>query len=211
MNDAIAQAVGYARGVGNREALLAGAKQCLQQKGYARTTVRDITAAAGGVSMAAIGYHFGSREALLNAALFEAMDDWGKEVERALTAVADPGATSVEQAEAMWAAMIESFASQRPLWLASVEAFLQAERSPELREQLAAGQHEARRGMTAWVEGEPEAEVAEQQVRTVGSVQTALMSGVMLQWLLDPEHAPTAAEVVAGLRALVAGMDRGND
>jgi AcrR family transcriptional regulator len=54
--------------MGNREALLSGAKQSLLEKGYDRSTVRDITAAAGGVSMAAIGYHFGSREALLTAA-----------------------------------------------------------------------------------------------------------------------------------------------
>ena len=50
--------------MGNREDLLTGAVKCLKEKGWARTTVRDIAAAAG-VSHAAIGYHFGSREALL--------------------------------------------------------------------------------------------------------------------------------------------------
>jgi len=50
--------------MGNREDLLAGALECLKTKGWARTTVRDIAAAAG-VNHAAIGYHFGSREALL--------------------------------------------------------------------------------------------------------------------------------------------------
>ncbi|MGH4006514.1 MAG: TetR family transcriptional regulator, partial [Pseudonocardiaceae bacterium] len=44
--------------MGNREDLLAGAKRCLYEKGYGRTTARDIAAAAGGVSLAAIGYHF---------------------------------------------------------------------------------------------------------------------------------------------------------
>ncbi|KPC77475.1 hypothetical protein ADL26_02655, partial [Thermoactinomyces vulgaris] len=33
--------------MGNREALLDGAKQCLLEKGYDRTTVRDIATAAG--------------------------------------------------------------------------------------------------------------------------------------------------------------------
>ncbi|MGH3910201.1 MAG: TetR/AcrR family transcriptional regulator, partial [Pseudonocardiaceae bacterium] len=69
--------------MGNREALLAGAKQCLYEKGYGRTTARDI-AAASGVSLAAIGYHFGSKEALLNAALMQATMEWGEELERAL-------------------------------------------------------------------------------------------------------------------------------
>lgn len=61
--------------MGNREDLLAGARRCLEEKGYLRTTVRDI-ATASKVSMAAIGYHFGSREVLLNQALFAAMDEW---------------------------------------------------------------------------------------------------------------------------------------
>jgi AcrR family transcriptional regulator len=33
--------------VGNREDLIAGAKRCLLEKGYVRTTVRDIAAASG--------------------------------------------------------------------------------------------------------------------------------------------------------------------
>ena len=45
--------------MGNREALLLGAKCCLLEKGLARTTARDIGGAAG-VSLAAIGYHFRS-------------------------------------------------------------------------------------------------------------------------------------------------------
>ncbi len=54
--------------MGNRDDLLDGAVRCLRDKGWARSTVRDIAAAAG-VSHAAIGYHFGSREALLTAFL----------------------------------------------------------------------------------------------------------------------------------------------
>src|SRR5215472_17197961 len=57
---------------GNREDLLAGALECLKTKGWTRTTVRDIAAAAG-VNHAAIGYHFGSREALLIEAFTQDM------------------------------------------------------------------------------------------------------------------------------------------
>lgn len=100
-------------GMGNREDLLAGARRCLVEKGWARTTIRDITAAAGGVSMAAIGYHFGSREALLNAALIEAIDEWGTETGRTLSGYAEPGAGPAEQYEAMWERIIESFTAHR--------------------------------------------------------------------------------------------------
>ncbi|MGC5014231.1 TetR/AcrR family transcriptional regulator [Streptosporangium sp. DT93] len=192
--------------MGNREDLLAGARRCLEERGWARTTVRDIAAASGGVSMAAIGYHFGSREALLNAALIEAIDEWGSETGRTL---ADPAeGASGGRYEAMWARVVESFGTHRKLWIATVEALLQAEHSDELRRYLAGAQDEGRRGLAAILLGVEEDAVADDSVRSLGAVQLALLSGVMVQWLTDPERAPKASEVVAGLRAVAAVADR---
>ncbi|NUP02788.1 MAG: TetR/AcrR family transcriptional regulator [Nonomuraea sp.] len=187
--------------MGNREDLLAGARRCLEEKGWGRTTVRDI-ATASGVSMAAIGYHFGSREALLNAALIEAMGEWGEEIGAALAALDASDQAPAERFEALWAQLVASVNEHRTLWLANLEALVQAEHSPELREQLVAGQREGRRGMAAHLAGVPEEEIPERQVRSVGSVHLALLLGVMAQWLNDPELAPSAAEVVAGLRGI---------
>jgi AcrR family transcriptional regulator len=79
--------------MGNREALLEGAKRCLLEKGYAKTTARDIADAAG-VSLAAIGYHYGSKESLLEQAFMAAMEEWFADEE--------PGAReSAEQSERM--------------------------------------------------------------------------------------------------------------
>ncbi len=71
--------------MGNREALIEGAKTCLREKGYTRTTARDIATAAG-VSLAAIGYHFGSKDALLNEAMRQALSEWGDELSRTMSA-----------------------------------------------------------------------------------------------------------------------------
>jgi len=188
--------------MGNREDLLAAAKQCLLEKGYDRTTVRDIATAAK-VSMAAIGYHYGSREALLNEALFRAMDDWGDQVGRALSPDPEAGDTPAAQFESKLSRLIGSFDENRQFWLASLEAFMQSQRSPELRRQLAAGQAEGRRGLAAMVTGQPESEVSEATVRSVGAVQLALISGLMVQWLTDQEAAPTAAEVLTGMKTLL--------
>jgi AcrR family transcriptional regulator len=187
--------------MGNREDLLAGAKQCLMEKGYSGTTVRDIAAAAN-VSMAAIGYHYGSREALLNAAMFEVMGEWGESMGRRVAERLDPAASPAEQYAAMWAAIVDVFEEYRALWLTTFEAFLVSERNPQLRAQLAAGQREGIRGLAAALAALPEDEVDEATVRTLGAVQTALLSGVMTQYLLDPEHAPSAEEVLTGLRRL---------
>ena len=191
--------------MGNREALLDGAKQAIRERGYARSTVRDITAAAGGVSMAAIGYHFGSREALLNTALMELMGEWGEEVGAAVDAgspraALDPGAAYA----AAWDRMLETFRDQPSVMIASIEAFLVSQSQPELRRQLADGNEEARCGLAAWLTGTPEDELDGETVRGIGSIHTALISGLLLQTLVDPERAPTGADVVRGLRDLVA-------
>ena len=61
--------------ISHRDQLLEGAIECLRTKGYARTTARDIAHAANG-NLASIGYHFGSKEALLNEAITRACDEW---------------------------------------------------------------------------------------------------------------------------------------
>ncbi|GAA1032248.1 MULTISPECIES: helix-turn-helix domain-containing protein [Amycolatopsis] len=160
--------------MGNREDLLAGAKRCLIERGWGNTTVRDIAAAAG-VSHAAIGYHFGSRDALLTQALVAAVDELGGEV-------AD---SSFDLSEQGLKRMIGSFGEDRALWVAQLEALVQAERSPEVREHLVQGLREARQGVG-------------------GAVQSALVIGLMVQWLLDPEEAPSAKEVADGIRAVAA-------
>ncbi|QIB48220.1 TetR/AcrR family transcriptional regulator [Streptomyces aureoverticillatus] len=188
--------------MGNREDLLAGARHCLEEKGWARTTVRDIATAAGGVSMAAIGYHFGSREALLNAALIEAIDEWGTRTGRTLASFGETGSSPVARYEAMWTAIIESFQDDRTLWLATIEALLQAEHSEDLRRYLAGGQAQGRRGLAALLLGAPEDEIDDGAARTLGAAQMALFTGLMTQWLTDPEQAPDASEIVTGLQAL---------
>lgn len=187
-------------GMGNREDLLDGAVRCLRERGFARTTVRDIAAAAG-VSHAAIGYHFGSREALLSQAYVRAMGEWGDEITRAVAAGAaadDPAEPPVRQ----WTAMIEAFQAQPELWRASIDAMVHAEQVPELRKHLADGQQEGREGAAAGLLGIPEDEVDAQSARSIGSVQMALISGLMVQWLIDPQRAPSGAEVVAGIRRM---------
>jgi AcrR family transcriptional regulator len=185
--------------MGNREALLAAAKACLREKGYDRSSVRDIATAAK-VSMAAIGYHYGSREALLNQALFETLDEWGDAMGRAL--IPDPDGSAKRHFTQMWQSLIDDFATHPDLWLASMELFMQAQRQPALRTALTAGLTQGRRGMAAILTSTPEDDVPTEAVRTLGSVQLALMSGIMIQHLSDPTTAPSADEILQGLRTL---------
>ncbi|MFD7261878.1 TetR/AcrR family transcriptional regulator [Streptomyces sp. NPDC059874] len=188
--------------MGNREDLLAGARRCLEEKGYLRTTVRDI-ATASNVSMAAIGYHFGSRDALLNQALFDAMAEWAAGSGRLL----GQGDTAEERYADTWDRKIRDFGEMRWLWTASVEAFVHAQSQPELLAILAEGQRQNRRMVAAGLAGMPEEEVGEEDVRSLGSLHIALLTGVMVQCLTDPEQAPNGRELAQGLRRMAQLLD----
>ena len=193
--------------MGNREDLLAGAKRCLFEKGYARTTARDI-AAASGVSLAAIGYHFGSKEALLNAARIEAIGEWWDELARTLAADADLDASPMERFEAIWTRVVESFATQRMVWVASFELLTQVDQAPEVRTVVADAQQRARLGLASLFH-RIDPTLDKQKAWAVGSFYLALLPGVMAQWLIDPQHAPSGRDLAEALRTIVADVGAG--
>jgi AcrR family transcriptional regulator len=194
--------------VGHREDLLAGAKKCIYEKGYARTTARDIVAASG-TNLASIGYHYGSKEALLNKAMFEAIDEVGTEIEQAVAASLGPDATPGQRFAAFWTLMLDKFAAHRQVWAATFEIFPQIEQMPEIRQSVVAGIQQAREG---WAQLFQDVEVGAdpKKAYAVGSVYYALMAGTLAQWLVDPEHAPSAADLVEGLR-IIAGSVAADD
>ncbi|WP_152360319.1 TetR/AcrR family transcriptional regulator [Microlunatus speluncae] len=187
--------------MGHKEQLLEGAKRCLAEKGYARTTARDIVAASG-TNLASIGYHYGSKEALLNAAMVAVVSDFTDQV---LVRHPRPaGATPIEAFEEFFGGLLASFGQAREVLSSSIEAYIGAAHSTELREQLAEAHELARRGLAAEVLGVAEDDLDERQVRTVGSLLMALYPGLMVQFLVDPSRTPTAEDLAAGIRALVA-------
>ncbi len=187
--------------MGNREDLLAGAKRCLIEKGYAATTSRDI-AAASGVSLAAIGYHFGSKDALMNQAVFDSVGDWAKELEDALTADGVVGSQPLERFELVMGQTLKSFAGPGSgLWHAQLELLSLAQRNEELRKFLAGIQEFAGTGLAELFLGldpatEPDA------TRAAGFIMHALFMGLLAKYFLDPEHAPSAHELGQGLQTI---------
>ncbi|WP_020671015.1 TetR/AcrR family transcriptional regulator [Amycolatopsis nigrescens] len=185
--------------MGNRDDLLAGAKRCLYEKGYARTTARDISAAAG-TSLASIGYHFGSMEKLLNTALIEASREWGEGLSEALSTAADRDAAPLARFETAWTRIIELFATHRPLWVATFEAIAQLDHAEEVRRYFSDGMQEARLGLAALIQ---DIEETDEAATGIGTLYQALLTGVMAQWLIDPDRAPSGRELTAGLKAII--------
>jgi AcrR family transcriptional regulator len=185
--------------MGNREDLIAGAKRCLLEKGYAATTARDI-AAASGVSLAAIGYHFGSKDALMNQAVFESIGDWGDELQRGMDADEVLDGPPLRRFEAAIGRTLSSFGgADRGLWAAQLELLGLVEHNDDLRAFLAGVQGLAAEGLAELFLG-IDSETDPEASRLAGTVMHALFIGLMAKYFLAPKQAPTAEDFTAGLR-----------
>jgi len=167
----------------------------LQERGYARTTARDLVAASG-TNLASIGYHFGSKEALLDEAVTQAAQEWSDQLGR--IALTDPDATPLQRIRATWQALADSLDEHQPLIVAFFEALAQADRSLQVRNQLA-DCYERLRAQTAEVVRETLSELPPDTARTVAAFFIAIADGLILQWWVDPTRAPTVDELWTAL------------
>src|SRR5437763_16756227 len=172
--------------ISHRDQLLEGAIECLRTKGFARTTARDIAAAAG-ANLASIGYHFGSKEALLNEAIVRTCDEWTERLGQA--ALASSSESPLDQMGASWVAMRDSFEELRPVLVGLVEAVGQSAWSEELRQELAVHYKKSREQVASMVRaslGDAAAGTG-MDPEVVASFLIAVCDGLVLQWLLDPD------------------------
>lgn len=196
--------------MGHREDLLEGAKRCLLEKGFLRTTARDIVRESG-TNLASIGYHYGSKDALLVQAYVSLIESVGDDFDPGWGAGGDvtapPG--SLERFHEVWASIIGSVPETRAIWLLSFELVLQGDRLPEVRKLLAEAQEEGRSGIVPMFNGIPEDELDRETVDTEGRFYQTLLNGLMVQWLFDPDTATDAEQLTEGLRRVIAGAQKG--
>jgi hypothetical protein len=89
--------------------------------------------------------------------------------------------------------------------MATFDAFLQMEHSPDVRRMLVEGMQGARHLWAQVFLGiDPEAEP--ERADQVGSLYQALVSGVLVQVLIDPDDAPTPQDLTAALRTVAASL-----
>ncbi|MEU0568471.1 helix-turn-helix domain-containing protein [Nonomuraea sp. NPDC005983] len=172
--------------MGVPEDLLAAAKQCLSERGYARTTVRDIVAVSGS-NLAAINYHFRSKDALLTQAMIETTGEAVREILKSFPS------DSQEWFEAFWTELIESFRTNPMVWQANVDTLAQAAHLPEVRSHLAEGQALAQRELGKRLP---------QEDKAGAQVLLTLLIGLLVRWRIDPDNAPTAHDLTVGIRSV---------
>jgi AcrR family transcriptional regulator len=178
----------------HREQILEGAIECVQTRGVADTTTRDI-AAASGASLASIPYHFGSKDALMDQALLQAIRRYSEHVRQQAFAGDAPPLQALAKS---LIATVDSFAEARPLLISLMEAHVKAIHSDGLRETVAANRRAAVNRIAAGVSGGLglEGELSESQTHAVSVLILALVDGLMLGWLIDPDSIPPAQELL---------------
>ncbi|MGW3415281.1 TetR/AcrR family transcriptional regulator [Streptomyces sp. NPDC000888] len=193
--------------MGHREDLLEGAKRCLLEKGFVRTTARDIVKESG-TNLASIGYHYGSKDKLLADAYVALVED--------LSGAFDPGAGvskgaapgSLERFQEVWSNIIQTMREPGSLWHLSMEIVVMGDKLPEVRDHLARAQREAGRGIIPLLMGGREEDVTDDDIDSVGMFYNTLMTGLIAQWTFDPATAPDADQLTEGLRRVMEAAAR---
>ncbi|MEU1184975.1 TetR/AcrR family transcriptional regulator [Streptomyces sp. NPDC005820] len=189
--------------MGHREDLLEGAKRCLLEKGFARTTARDIVKESG-TNLASIGYHYGSKDALLAQAYIALVDEMSFDGGGGIAGA--PG--SLERFREVWSHIVDSMRESGAMWRLGVEIMAMGDQLPEVRDQLSRAQREGGRGLVSLMTGVPEEEVSDETADTLGRFYMTLMSGLISQWTFDPKTAPDGDVLTEGLRQIVEGATR---
>jgi AcrR family transcriptional regulator len=190
--------------MGHREDLLDGAKRCLLQKGFARTTARDLVKESG-TNLASIGYHYGSKDALLVQAYVALVEEWGDRFEPGAKNPLTTPACSLDRFREVWTNVTDSLPEAQPVWLLSFEIVLLGDRIPEVRKLLAEAQEQSRSGLIPLFTDVPEPDLDKAVIDTEGRFYLTLLQGLMLQWIFDPDTATDAARLTEGLRRVMEG------
>jgi AcrR family transcriptional regulator len=190
--------------MGHKEELLEGAKKCLRELGYAKTTARDIVGASG-ANLASIGYHFGSKDALMTRAMIEMLGEFGESFDPSEDTKALP---FTDRFAAYWSGLENAVQHDPQLAIAGFENAAVAARMPDLGMIIANGQERARREIGSdYTDGSTD----EKTQRAVGSVMLAVTTGLIAQLIMDASKAPSPSEIADAFRYIGNALSPDNE
>ncbi len=177
----------------HRTRLLQAARTLLREREYGNISARDLVAASD-TNLGSIGYHFGSKEALLNEAIGLALEDWAQAIGDAIRVEAGGGLPALMAGSMR--AVLDEHESMRPYYLAFIEALARSARSPQLREHLAAHYRRQRDRVAGWIlEALGEGTLERDDARHLASLLLATADGMLIQSFVDPDDAPGSREL----------------
>lgn len=165
----------------NRQNLLEGTLRCLARLPADRITAREI-AQESGANLASIGYHFGSKDELVTAAVIEGLDRWLAEIARKLQGL---DASSPDERLRAAARLIET-TRKRHHGLARnfLAALARAQHDPQIKKLLTEGFRHTRPNLAAVLR------LGDDRVgKDAAGLVHSMFTGLLFQTLLNPDLA----------------------
>ncbi len=165
-----------------RQALLSATRRCIGRNGLAATTSREITAEAD-ANLAAITYHFGSKDELVSEALLDGIREWVAPTLEVLSGGGDPSARMLIAIQTL-VATFDEHRDEAAVYLAAL---------------VHAGQDDALRGglVDLWTE---------LRVRLAADIAALVTDGELAAWV-DPDAMAGALMAVANGLVLQVQVD----
>jgi AcrR family transcriptional regulator len=186
-----------ANGDTHRTRLLQAARMLLREREYGNITARDLVAASS-TNLGSIGYHFGSKEALLNEAIGLAFEEWAEAVGDAIRGEAHAGLPAL-MANSL-RVVLDEHDSMRPYYQAFLEALARSARSPQLRQQLATHYSRQRDRVAGWILDATGDTLEQHEARHLASLLLGTADGMLIQSFIDPDDVPTSRELARATR-----------
>jgi AcrR family transcriptional regulator len=178
----------------HRIRLLAAAQELLRERDYGDISARELVAASG-TNLGSIGYHFGSKEALLNEAVGLALEEWAEKIGAASRAAAPDGIAALMTSSL--SAALDEYEKMRPYYLAYIAALARSIHSPALREQLAAHYERQRARVAEWIDEALGGQMDPDETRSMAALMVATADGMLLQRFVEESGTPDSRELAS--------------
>jgi AcrR family transcriptional regulator len=185
----------------HRTRLLEAAGRLLRERDYGNITARDLVDASD-TNLGSIGYHFGSKEALLNEAIGLALEEWAETIGRAIEADASSGLLPWMMSSL--GVVLDQYDAIRPYYRAFIEALARSARAPALRRQLAEHYERQRERIAAWIVEAVGEALEPSQARHIASLMLGTADGMLIQSFIDAEQVPSSRELGAAAAGALA-------
>lgn len=181
------------------EALKEAARVCVARRGLAGTTSRQITSEAG-ANLAAITYHFGSKDRLVADALLDGFRAWLAPTVRVLTGEGDPAARTIAAIQTL----VTTFDGHRDAAPAYLQALAHAQVADQLRDGIVELWGELRELLAADIRSVQEAGELGAWVdpELMAAVLVAVANGFVVQATVEPDG-PTLPALAAQFGGLM--------
>ena len=188
----------------HRTRLLTAARDLLRENAYGDITARDLVAASG-TNLGSIGYHFGSKEALLNEAIGLALEEWAEMIIGLAPPGPQPGLLAWLN---LLGKVLDDYEQIRPYYQAFIEALARSARSPQLRRQLADHYNRQRDRITSWLTAASSGAIPSSHARHLSSALIGIADGLLIQSFVDRGDVPTSGELAACSASAAAALSQ---